>query len=256
MNTLHALDLITQFETAADERTIVTLLRELTARMGFDYFRLGLIFPNTIQRPDVIIFNGCPQAWVDTYTASGFFAIDPIVKRGMTQSTPILWADVVRDEEGGDEQGREVMQLASEYGIRDGVTFPWHGANGHVGLLSFITSEPRTRAQWLSAVPFLSWLSMHIFEAVARVCLAGLSPHDALSLRELEVCRWAAEGKQVSDIAQILGITPRTVTFHLNNVVSKLGASSKSQAISWALKQGMVRLNVEMALVANVDEKQ
>ena len=46
------------------------------------------------------------------------------------------------------------------------------------------------------------------------------------------------------------------MTFHLNNVVSKLGASTKSQAISWALKQGMVRLNVEMALVANVDEKQ
>ena len=79
---------------------------------------------------------------------------------------------------------------------------------------------------------------------------------DALSLRELEVCRWAAEGKQVSDIAQILGITPRTVTFHLNNVVSKLGASSKCQAISWALKQGVVRLNVELASVANVDEQQ
>ncbi|MGL6463818.1 hypothetical protein [Aeromonas hydrophila] len=59
MNTLHALELIGQFETAADERTIVTLLRELSGRMGFDYFRLVLIFPSTIQRPDVIIFNGC-----------------------------------------------------------------------------------------------------------------------------------------------------------------------------------------------------
>mgnify|MGYP006189315163 CR=1 FL=1 len=55
---------------------------------------------------------------------------------------------------------------------------------------------------------------------------------------------------------QILGITPRTVTFHLNNVVIKLGASSKCQAISWALKQGVVRLNVELASVANVDEQQ
>lgn len=126
----------------------------------------------------------------------------------MTKSTPILWADVVNDEARCDEQGREMMQLASEYGICDGITLPWHGANGHVGLLSFITSTPRTRQQWLSAVPFISWLSMHIFEAVARVCLAGLSPHDALSLRELEVCRWAAEGKQVSDIAQIPGSLP------------------------------------------------
>lgn len=255
MDTADALDLIAQFDRASDERTIVALLRKLTRQMGFDYFRLALVFPNTIQRPDVIIFNGCPLAWVDAYTQANFFAIDPVVQRGMVQSTPILWADLM--EEGiCDVQSLAVMTLAQEAGLRDGITFPWHGANGHVGLFSLISCEPRSGQQWLAATPFLTWLSMHIFEAVARVCLVGLSPHDALSLRELEVCRWAAEGKQVSDIAQILGITPRTVTFHLNNVVTKLGASSKCQAISWALKQGVVRLNVELASVANVDEKQ
>ncbi|WP_429110859.1 response regulator transcription factor [Aeromonas veronii] len=75
-----------------------------------------------------------------------------------------------------------------------------------------------------------------------------------LSLRELEVCQWAAEGKQVSDIAQILGITPRTVTFHLERITEKLGASSKSQAISWALKQGLIRLNIGAAEVGNICE--
>lgn len=255
MDTTDALDLISQFDRASDERTIVALLRQLTEQMGFDHFRLALIFPNTIQRPDVTIFNGCPSAWVDAYSQANFFAIDPVVLRGMAQSTPILWADLM-GEGICDEQSLAVMTLAQEAGLRDGITFPWHGANGHVGLLSLITREPRTESQWLAVVPSLTWLSMHIFEAVARVCLVGLSPHDALSLRELEVCRWAAEGKQTSDIAQILGITPRTVTFHLNNVVTKLGASSKCQAISWALKQGVVRLNVELASVANVDEQE
>lgn len=255
MDTTYALDLISRFEQARDEHTIVALLRQLTIQTGFDYFRLALMSPSTIQRPDVTIFNGCPQAWVDAYTQANFFAIDPVVHRGMEQSTPILWADLLV-QGACDEQSLAVMTLAQEAGLRDGITFPWHGANGHVGLLSLITCTPRTREQWLSAVPFLSWLSMHIFEAVVRVCLVGESSHDALSLRELEVCRWAAEGKQTSDIAQILGISPRTVTFHLNNVVTKLGASSKCQAISWALKQGVVRLNVELASVANVDETQ
>ncbi|WP_268844060.1 response regulator transcription factor [Aeromonas australiensis] len=76
-----------------------------------------------------------------------------------------------------------------------------------------------------------------------------------MSLRELEVCHWAAEGKQVSDIAQILGITPRTVTFHLERITEKLGASSKSQAISLALKQGLVRLNIDAAHVRNIDDE-
>ncbi|MFU1553166.1 LuxR family transcriptional regulator [Aeromonas sp. A04] len=255
LNTADALTLITQFDTATDEHTIVTLLRTLSQQMGFDHFRLGLISPSSIQRPEVRIFNGCPAEWVQTYDAQHFFAVDPVVRKGMTQSTPIQWANLITECcDRQDTDGLEVMLQAHEAGLRDGITFPWHGANGHVGLLSFITRTSRTEHQWLTATPFLSWLSVHVFEAVARVCLSDMPPREALSLRELEVCQWAAEGKQVSDIAQILGITPRTVTFHLNRVVEKLGASSKSQAISWALKQGLVRLNIDAALVGNVDE--
>ena len=85
-----------------------------------------------------------------------------------------------------------------------------------------------TEHQWLSAIPFLSWLATHIFGAVARVCLSDTVLREPLSQREQEVCLWAAEGKQVSDIAKILGIKPRTVTFHLERIAEKLGASSKN----------------------------
>ena len=57
MNTTYALDLLSRFEQASDERTIVALLRQLSVQAGFDYFRLALLFPSSIQRPDVIIFN-------------------------------------------------------------------------------------------------------------------------------------------------------------------------------------------------------
>lgn len=74
--------------------------------------------------------------------------------------------------------------LAQEAGLRDGITIPWHGPNGHVGLLSLITRTPRTEHQWLSAIPFLSWLSSHVFEAVVRVCTSAMPLRAPLSLRE------------------------------------------------------------------------
>ncbi|WP_421317457.1 LuxR family transcriptional regulator [Aeromonas veronii] len=233
----------------------MTLLRTLSQQMGFDHFRLGFIFPSSIQRPDVRIFNGCPVEWVQAYDKQRFFAVDPVVRKGMKQSTPILWANLITECcDQQDIAGLEVMLQAQEMGLRDGITIPWHGANGHVGLLSLITRTSRTEHQWLTAIPFLSWLAVHVFEAVARVCLAVKLPHEDLTLRELEVCQWAAEGKQVSDIAQILGIKPRTVTFHLERIAEKLGASSKNQAISWALMQGIVRLNIDTAQIENVDD--
>ncbi|MBS4689349.1 LuxR family transcriptional regulator [Aeromonas sobria] len=255
LNTTDALTLITKFGTATDEQSIVTLLRSLCQQMGFDHFRLGFISPSSIQRPDVRIFNGCPAEWVQVYNERDFLTVDPVVRKGMVYSTPILWANLITECCGQqDAAGLEVMMLAQEAGLRDGITIPWHGPNGHLGLLSLITRTPRTEHQWLSAIPFLSWLATHIFEAVARVYLSGAAPRESLSQRELEVCQWAAEGKQVSDIAKILGITPRTVTFHLERIAEKLGASNKSQAISWALKQGLVRLNIDAALVGNISE--
>ena len=255
LNTTDALTLITEFGTATDEQSIVTLLRSLCQQMGFDHFRLGFISPSSIQRPRVQMFNGCPGQWVQTYAEKGLFAVDPLVRKGMVQSTPILWANLINEcRDQHDAAGVAVMMLAKEAGLRDGITIPWHGPNGHVGLLSLITRTPRTEHQWLSAIPFLSWLSSHVFEAVVRVCTSAMPPRDPLSLRELEVCQWAAEGKQVSDIAKILGITPRTVTFHLERIAEKLGASNKNQAISWALKQGLVRLNIGAAEVGNISE--
>ncbi|RKJ87220.1 LuxR family transcriptional regulator [Aeromonas veronii] len=254
LNTTDALALLTEFGTATDEQSIMTLLRSLCLQMGFDHFRLVFISPSSIQRPDVRIFNGCPADWVQVYNERDFLTVDPVVRKGMAQSTPILWANLIT--ECCDQQnaaGLEVMMLAQEAGLRDGITIPWHGPNGHVGLLSLITCTRRTEYEWLSAIPFLCWLATHIFEAVARIGLADAAPHEPLSLRELEVCQWAAEGKQVSDIAKVLGITPRTVTFHLERIVEKLGASSKDQAISLVLKQGMVRLNIDAAQVRNID---
>lgn len=231
------------------------LLHSLCQQMGFDHFRLGFISPSSIQRPDVRIFNGCPADWVQVYNERDFLTVDPVVRKGMVYSTPILWANLITECcDQQDAAGLEVMMLAQEAGLRDGITIPWHGPNGHVGLLSLITRTPRTEHRWLSAIPFLSWLSSHVFEAVVRVCTSAMLPRDPLSLRELEVCQWAAEGKQVSDIAKILGITPRTVTFHLERIAEKLGASNKNQAISWALKQGLVRLNIDAALVGNISE--
>lgn len=253
-NTPDALTLISQFSTATDEQAIVTLLRSLCQQMGFAHFRLGFISPCSIQRPDVRIFNGCPADWVHVYNERDFLTVDPVVRKGMAQSTPILWANLIAECcDQQDAAGLEVMMLAQEVGLCDGITIPWHGPNGHVGLLSLITRTPRTEHQWLSVIPFLSWVASHLFEAVARVYPSDAEPRGSLSLRELEVCQWAAEGKQVSDIARILGITPRTVTFHLERIVVKLGASSKNQAISLALKQGLVKLNIDSAQVKNID---
>lgn len=56
------------------------------------------------------------------------------------------------------------------------------------------------------------------------------SPRAAsLSRREREVARWIARGKTNWEIGQILGISEKTAKTHVQNILSKLGATSRAQ---------------------------
>lgn len=61
-----------------------------------------------------------------------------------------------------------------------------------------------------------------------------------LSAREKEVVRWLKEGKSSWDISVILGISERTVRFHINNIMQKLDAVNRTHAVAIALEQGLV----------------
>ncbi|RJF77589.1 DNA-binding response regulator [Azospirillum cavernae] len=61
---------------------------------------------------------------------------------------------------------------------------------------------------------------------------------DALGLtaREAEVLLWIANGKANRDIGEILGISPRTVNKHLEQVFAKLGVENRASAAALAIR--------------------
>ena len=67
---------------------------------------------------------------------------------------------------------------------------------------------------------------------LAGVARTGLWPK-ALGLndREVEILTWVARGKTSAEIAQIIGLTKRTVDFHIDNARGKLGAATRTEAV-------------------------
>jgi DNA-binding CsgD family transcriptional regulator len=55
-----------------------------------------------------------------------------------------------------------------------------------------------------------------------------------LTSREGEVLSWLSKGKTNRDIAQILGLSPRTVDKHLEQIYSKLGVENRTAAAAIA----------------------
>lgn len=68
-------------------------------------------------------------------------------------------------------------------------------------------------------------------------------PEDrVLSSREREVLQLIASGMPNKQIARALGISPHTAKFHVAGVLQKLGAASRTEAVSTGVKRGLVSL--------------
>ena len=65
---------------------------------------------------------------------------------------------------------------------------------------------------------------------------------DALSDREREVLGLLAEGLANKRIAQALQISEHTVKFHVSAILSKLGAASRTEAVTLAARRGLLAL--------------
>lgn len=72
--------------------------------------------------------------------------------------------------------------------------------------------------------------------------LAEHAADDSLTLREIEVLRLIAAGKANKIVASDLLITEETVKGHVKSILSKLGASDRTHAVTIALKRGIIEL--------------
>lgn len=64
--------------------------------------------------------------------------------------------------------------------------------------------------------------------------------HETLSDREFDVLRYTAMGKPVKQIAQELGLSPKTVSTYRRRILDKLKLGSQAEAIRYAVSHGIV----------------
>ena len=81
--------------------------------------------------------------------------------------------------------------------------------------------------------------------AQALVASTNESPTlgNELTTREREILTLLVAGKTNKEIAGQLSLSEGTVRFHVSNILSKMGASNRTEAVSLALQQGIVKIS-------------
>ena len=117
---------------------------------------------------------------------------------------------------------------------------------GASGFLAKDTPIDRVVLAVRAAANGVAWLSPRAAEVVlGRVRRDGADEEpageelDELSSREREVLRLIARGMENAEIADELGISPRTAKNHVSNILAKLGLPSRIQAAIYAVRRGL-----------------
>lgn len=209
----------------------------------FDNFIYGARIPTSFSKPYFIYISGYPKEWRDIYNSESYVRIDPTVHHCASHITPVTW-DRLSEQAKENRQVREFFGEAEGFGLVSGVSFPVHSASGESAMLSLSSPEGQNNARRRiqESIPFGQMFTAYLHEAVRRVFSKEILPltNVQLTTREQQCLLWCAEGKTTWETSQILGISERTVIYHIKNVTEKLNVTNRSQAIAQAIAMGLI----------------
>ncbi|MGA2192213.1 MAG: LuxR family transcriptional regulator [Nitrospirota bacterium] len=176
-----------------------------------------------------------PDEWLALYVSDQLHRIDPVPRHNFTKFDGQYWKDTYKIY----NTPKEFISKAADFGLVSGYTFGARDLRGTHGSLLSVSGRNMKRDRRTELILELVTPHFHqCFERIVRAKYATSPP----SPREKEVLKWIGQGKSTWEVAMILGISERTVKFHLQNVMRKLNAVSRPHAIALGLELGIIDL--------------
>lgn len=201
--------------------------------LGFDNFNLAC----HKRRAEELILEPTLTTWsvpsITEYALHYQFEKDPLLAYASGYGQPKIWSP---------KEWKESLQFG-EYanylvgnGIQGGVTAPLTQRPGVMSAItavsytvSAITADTATAIYVIGQAGMLRAGALGLIESAPAPTPAALA---TLTDAQAEILDWARQGKTNGEIAVITGRTPRTVAYHMSEILQKLGVSTRAQAVA------------------------
>jgi len=207
-------------------------LDQLTHEGGFTYFcHLKL-------KCEIIDYQtNLPLDWQETFLRQRRILQAPEVINARRRRVIYSWSEQGR-QKNPTETTKLMRRLSRKLGIRSGVTVPIATGFGHQALFS-LYSPSEVPADISGTDPVLAatavaQLHVRLKHARTQTTTASLNP------KETRCLRWIAEGKSISVVADLEGLSYGGVRFVIQNAKEALGAVSLAQATAAAKERQLI----------------
>lgn len=233
-------DEVDKLEAISSLHDFKSYMMALKDSLGFDHLTYAIFnSPNATVEEPLVACSYDPN-WLDYYFTNDCINNDPIVQAAQNAWTPYMWEHLKKTK-----KERKFMSMAHDFGISpQGITIPIRRMDNELALVSISTQA--NSKNWDDLMNF----SVPVLRFVADYCHDRFmmtfandnkeKPSFNLTERERECLLWTSRGKSNWEIARILNIAERTVTFHITNACKKLGVNSRFQAAVIAIARQVI----------------
>lgn len=226
-----------------DDRSVEKAWKRTVAfmkRSGAEF--LNYSYGNTFN--DIRYLTTLPPEWRERYREAGYARFDHLVTHCAKRLEPLM-VDARKESENQRHplQTRNMYREVLAQGFRSCITIPLRGHTGTaLGAMNLIGS--------LSLLDLMSTIAGRLGTYVAAAWVAHerlqiLLIHETtqrlgLSRQELKCLFWLSGGLRTDQIAERLEVSRPTVDFHFKKAREKLGAATREEALTIALRAGLI----------------
>ncbi|MEX3773961.1 autoinducer binding domain-containing protein [Pseudomonas sp. MYb118] len=224
---------LTQLSCTTDIDSAYQIALGFAKNIGFKFFAFSTTYKTKNNQSNTIGRNNFPAGWNTEHAHRNLSSIDPVMAHCNHSALPVLWSEQVF------AKAPALWEALQAQGIQHGWSQALHDEeSGLCSILSLARTHcPINPLELYENLGFSVFMGRHLHSLVMQ-SLPRRPPAPHLSPREIDVLELAAAGKTADESARILNLSPRTIHFHIQSAIEKLGVNNKISAIIAAIKAG------------------
>ena len=176
--------------------------------------------------------------WLKIYDDGRYAEIDPIARRLRHSVVPFEHDEVPY---GSNPRAAELRQRRRDFGFASGLSVPIFGPIGSTGYVSYAIFKG-LKPDLPAHKRTFHLMTLYAADRICSLRSAGSGRKPIVTNRQREVLTWVAAGKSAWEIGEILNISARTVEEHAQQILQRLGAVNRTQAVAIAIRDRLIAI--------------